>query len=105
MEVLMHRRVVTFGSGELYPLDAKGKKGEPRKLPKGSLDGIVPIGDGEVLVSSWEAKAIYRGKPDGEMHPVVENVAAPADIGYDTKRSRVLVPLFENHEVRAYDVK
>ena len=51
------------------------------------------------------ANAIYRGKPGGDFTPVIENVKSPADIGYDTKRGRVLVPLFESNEVRAYDLK
>jgi sugar lactone lactonase YvrE len=97
--------VVTFGSGELYSLDAKGKKGDVMKLPKGTLDGIVALPGGDLLISSWEANAIYRGKPGGEFTSVIENVKSPADIGYDTKRGRVLVPLFESNEVRAYDLK
>jgi sugar lactone lactonase YvrE len=97
--------VVTFGSGELYSLDAKGKKADAKKLPKGTLDGIVLLPGGDLLVSSWEANAVYRGKPGGEFTPVIENVKSPADIGYDTKRNRVLVPLFESDEVQAYEIK
>jgi len=96
--------VVTFGSGELYSLDAKGKKADVMKLPKGMLDGIVGVG-GDILVSSWDAQAIYRGKPGGDFKVVVEDVKSPADIGYDSKRMRLLVPLFEKDEVRAYDMK
>jgi hypothetical protein len=97
--------VVTFGSGELYSLDAKGKKGDAQKLPKGALDGIVPLAGGDLLVSSWESSTVYRGKPGGDFTPVIENVKSPADIGYDTKRTRVLVPLFEGNEVQAFEIK
>ena len=98
--------VVAFGSTAMYQLDTKaGKKGESKSLPKGKLDGIVAAGD-EVFVSSWESSTVYRGKPDaaGAFTAFVENVEAPADIGFDTKRSRLLVPLFNGNEVRAYDV-
>lgn len=96
--------VVTFGGAAMYQVDGKnGKKGDSKKMPKGKLDGIVAAGD-EVLVSSWESSTVYRGKPDGTFAPFVENVEAPADIGFDTKRSRLLVPLFNGNEVRAYDV-
>jgi len=91
--------VVTFGSGSLYSVDAKGKKGADKKLPKGQNDGIVALAGGEILVSSWEGSAIYRGKPDGEFKPVVENVQSPADIGYDTKRNRILIPVFMGNTV------
>jgi hypothetical protein len=97
--------VATFGSNEIYSLDAKGKKGDVTKLPKGTLDGIVALPGGDILVSSWEANTVYRGKPGGEFKAVIENVKSPADIGYDTKRGRVLVPLFESNEVQAYEVK
>ena len=96
--------VVGFGNGELYSLDAKGKKGDVQKLPKGSLDGIVMIGD-DVVVSSWEGNAIYRGKPGGELKVLIEDVKSPADMGYDKKRGRLLVPLFTDSEIRAYDLK
>jgi len=97
--------VVTFTSGEAYALDAKGKKSDVQKLPKGALDGIVALPGGDVLVSSWDASAVYRGKLGGEMKAIIEDVKSPADIGWDSKRGRVLVPLFMENEVRAYDVK
>jgi len=96
--------VVTFGSGEMYTLDSKGKKAEAKKLPMGQLDGIVMLPGGDVLVSSWEAKAVFRGKPAGDFTSIVEDVKSPADIGYDQKRSRLLVPMFEVDEVRAYEI-
>jgi sugar lactone lactonase YvrE len=97
--------VVSFGAPELHTFDLKGKKvGEPAKLPNGGLDGIVAIGD-EVLVSSWPAKAIYRGKAGGDFKEAFTDLEASADIGFDTKRNRVLVPRFQGNMVEAWDVK
>lgn len=96
--------VVTQRTGEMYALDSKGKKSDAKKLPQGKLDGIVLLPGGDVLVSSREASAVFRGKPGGELTPIVEDVKSPADINYDNKRNRLLVPLFELDEVRAYDV-
>jgi len=90
---------VTFGSGEIYAVDGKGKKAAGQKLPKGQNDGIVILEGGDVLVSSWEGSAIYRGKPGGEWKPLVENVQSPADIGYDTKRHYLLIPVFQGNTV------
>jgi len=97
--------VVTFGAAELqtYGLDGK-KKGEATKLPKGSLDGILEVGD-ELLISSWDGAAIYKGKPGGEFKQVAGDLKAPADIGYDTKRARVLVPRFMDNKVEAWELK
>jgi sugar lactone lactonase YvrE len=91
--------IVNFGSGEIYAVDAKGKKAAGQKLPKGQNDGIVALDGGEYLVTSWEGSAIYRGKPGGEWKPVVENVKSPADIGWDSKRKRVLIPVFQGNSV------
>jgi sugar lactone lactonase YvrE len=96
--------VVTFGSGEAYRLDDKGGKQDATKLPKGALDGVVSLGD-SLLVSSWEGSAIYKGKLGGSFDVVLSDQASPADIGYDTKRGRVLVPHFLDSTVEAYDLK
>lgn len=85
--------VVSFGSDELYQLD-NGKKTNVAKLPKGSLDGLVHLADGSFLVSSWDGKAVYRGPQHGVFTTAIDNVNAPADIGYDTKRHRLLIPHF-----------
>src|SRR5205823_4194147 len=95
--------VVNFGTPELWALKA-GKKSDVTKLPKGSLDGIVPVGD-DVIISSWESASLWRGKPGGTFTEIITGVKDPADIGYDSKRGRVLVPLFSGNEVRAFELK
>ncbi|MGV3621320.1 MAG: SMP-30/gluconolactonase/LRE family protein [Archangium sp.] len=95
----------TFNAAELVKFDLTGKQvGEPISLPNGGLDGLVLLGD-EVLVSSWAEKAIFRGKPGGEFKKVLGELEAPADFGFDSKRSRVLVPRFQEHRVEAWEVK
>jgi hypothetical protein len=90
---------VTFGSGEIYSVDMKGKKAAGQKLPKGQLDGVVALDGGDVLVSSWEGSAVYRGKPGGEWKAAVEGVKSPADIGWDSKRKVLLIPSFQGNQV------
>ena len=96
--------VVSFGSNELYQLD-HGKKTNVANLPKGSLDGLVLLDDGTFLVSSWEGKAVYRGPAAGPFQTVLDNVNAPADIGYDSKRNRLLVPHFMDNMVTIHELK
>jgi hypothetical protein len=96
--------VVTFGSGEVYRLDDKGKKQDSSKPPAGALDGVVALGD-SLLVSSWQAATIFRGKLGGAFDVVLSEQKAPAGIGYDTKRGRVLVPHFLDDTVEVYDLK
>jgi len=97
--------VVCFGAPELQTYDLKGKAvGDITKLPNGGLDGLVMVGD-ELLISSWGAKAIYRGKLGGEFKEAFTELEAPADIGFDSKRNRVLVPRFQSSTVEAWDLK
>jgi hypothetical protein len=96
--------VVTFGSGEVYRLDDKGKKKDVSKPPGGGLDGVVSVGD-SLLVSSWQASAVFRGKLGGTFELALADQKSPADIGYDTKRGRVLVPHFTEDTVEAYELK
>jgi sugar lactone lactonase YvrE len=91
--------VVTFQTGEIYQVNAKGKKVSPQKLPSGQLDGIVLLDNGEMLVSSWGGSSVFRGKAGGEWKAAVENVKSPADIGWDSKRKRLLIPSFQGNSV------
>lgn len=91
--------VVTFRSGELYWVGPDGKKDRTQKLPKGQNDGIVKDTGGRLLISSWEGASILAGVPGGTFAELVSGVKAPADIGYDAQRSRLLIPLFEKNHV------
>ncbi len=96
--------VVSFAANELYSIDG-GKKTSVAKLPKGSLDGLVHMSDGTFLVSSWESNSVFRGPAAGPFTEVITGVTSPADIGYDTKRHRVLVPHFMESRVTIHDLQ
>jgi sugar lactone lactonase YvrE len=93
--------IVTFGSNTLTTYTSAGQAGTPTALPTGGLDGLVALADGSLLISSWEGKAVYRGKPGGSFETVVSEANSPADIGFDTKRNRILIPLFLEDQVWA----
>ena len=90
--------MVTFGAAELYTIGDAGAT-RTAQLPKGGLDGIELTGDGKALISSWECQCVYAGPLNGPFTPAIEHVKAPADIGWDSKRKRVLIPLFEDNAV------
>ena len=95
---------VTFGASELYAID-QGGKSRAITLPAGSLDGLVVLSDGQFLISSWDAKAVFRGPATGPFQPVVQNVDAPADIGFDSKRNLLLVPHFMENRVSIHTMQ
>jgi len=92
--------VVTFGSGELYSVGPDGTKANAQVLPTGSLDGIVQLNDGRFAVSSWAGSAVLAGNPGGTFTVLIADTKSPADIGYDSNRNRVLIPLFEDNIVQ-----
>jgi sugar lactone lactonase YvrE len=95
--------VVTFGTDEVYRLDKQGKREQITKLPTGSLDGIFASGN-TLFISSWNGEAVYRGTLGGKFEVAVANLKAPADIGFDSKRKRLLVPRFMDNVVEVYDI-
>jgi hypothetical protein len=90
--------VNTLGSGELFSIDSNGQRTGLPKPPKGSLDGLVRLDDGRLVVSSWAGSAIYALQ-DGKFTVLADGLTSPADLGVDTKRHRLLVPLFKKDKV------
>lgn len=98
--------VVTFGANLAHRIGADGTSEVAAELPAGQLDGVVRLADGTLLVSSWEAEAVYRVDPaTGEATAAVEGVPAPADIGYDHTRDRVLIPVFTGNSIEIRTVQ
>jgi sugar lactone lactonase YvrE len=90
--------VATFRGGELYRLEGSKKAGVI-KVPRPQLDGLVHLADGTPVVSSWTGKAVYRGNV-----AILRGLAAPADLGYDTKRRLLLVPNSTQNQVTVHPV-
>jgi hypothetical protein len=95
---------VTFGPNEIHSI-TEGKPKQIATLPRGLLDGVVRLADDTVLVSSWLGEGIYRGSPGGTFEPVLTGIDAPADIGYDTKRHRLLVPIPGTNQVTIHALR
>jgi sugar lactone lactonase YvrE len=94
--------VVPFGTGKLF-----GWK--PDQAPvtlgtgPGQFDGVEIAGNA-IWVSSWADSAVYR-YVDGQGTNVIKGVPSPADIGYDAKRHRVLIPIFTGNRVEIWQAQ
>ncbi|HEX2189963.1 MAG TPA: SMP-30/gluconolactonase/LRE family protein [Longimicrobiaceae bacterium] len=77
----------------------------PRAVAEGpgSWDGVEVLPDGRVLVSSWADGAVHELR-DGSLRPLVQGVKSPADLGVDTRRGRVAVPLFTEDRVEIWTI-
>jgi hypothetical protein len=96
-------QVVTYdpfkGTKELYTIDKSGNKADIITMPTGLLDGVVVVKGRGILVSSWvgfedqSLGKVYLVRPNGSITEVATGFTNyAADIGWDAKRSRLLVP-------------
>jgi sugar lactone lactonase YvrE len=91
--------VVTFGSGEVYRVDLQGHRTAMAKPPHGQLDGVVRAADGSLVVSSWEDSSVVGMKTGDTMYMMMQKVETPADIGLDTRRKLLLIPVFNGNRI------
>ncbi len=64
----------------------------------GGGDGLEVLADGRALYTSW-ADSSLSVFVNGKSTTLMKGLPDPADIGYDQKRQRVAVPLFNNGKV------
>ena len=69
----------------------------------GGYDGIEAVGDGTFLVSSLDASSILL-LSGGKLEPVIRGLTTPADIGYDARRRRVLVPTLGENRLEIWQL-
>lgn len=93
--------VVGFATGAVTFVDtATGQIQSVPRPPAGQLDGVVRTAAGQHLISSWEGQTVYRMAAAGQYESIVDSVEAPADLGYDSTRNTLMIPLFMANEVR-----
>lgn len=94
--------VVPFGGNSLFAW-------KPGDVPTvigtgpGQFDGV-EIAHGAVWVSSWADSSVYR-YVNGQGTRLIMGVPSPADIGYDAKRNRLLIPIFTGNRVEVWQLQ
>lgn len=97
--------VVSFDpfASEVYAL----KPGESRKTVLGRglgrWDGVERLPDGRILVTSWSDSSlhVFGG---GTSQRAIRNLWQPADLGVDTRRMRVAIPLVLQGRVEVWQL-
>jgi hypothetical protein len=94
--------VVPFGSKSV--LAWKPGDRAPSVIAKGAgvFDGVEMAG-ARMLVSSW-ADSTVSSYETGQPVKLITGVPSPADIGYDAKRNRVLIPVFTGNRVEIWQL-
>ena len=68
----------------------------------GAYDGIVVLPNGTVIVSSHHDDALHVAYGSGDLQPLFAPKPSPADIGFDRKRNRLLIPSLEGDWLEAW---
>lgn len=92
--------VVSFGGRSVFAW--KPGDSAPTVIAKGAggFDGV-EIAGGRILVSSWTDSTVSSYETGQEVK-LITGVPSPADIGYDRKRNRVLIPVFTGNRVEVW---
>lgn len=77
--------------GDVHPL---ARSAHPQ------LDGLIRLPNGQFVASVWHDSSLIRlTQGDTAWTKIAGGLESPADIGYDTRRNRVLIPLFQANRV------
>lgn len=73
-------------------------------LPIAAPRGLAALPDGTFAIAGWSDGSIYRGFRDGPFARVVSGLESPADLGYDARRKRLLIPLLTGHSLAILEI-
>ena len=95
--------VVAFGGPAIFAW--KPGEAAPTVLATGAgqWDGVEVLADGRIMASSW-ADSTVDVIAGGKIERLISGVPSPADIGIDTKRQRVLIPVFTQNRVEVWQL-
>jgi len=94
--------VVAFGGPSVFQWKLGDKTPTVIAQGPGGFDGV-EVARGKLLVSSWTDSTV-SGYQGGTEDKVISGVPSPADIGYDAKRNRVLIPVFTGNRVEVWQL-
>ena len=95
--------VVSFGGTRIFAWEPGKAAPTPIASGAGQFDGVEVLADGRVLVSSWTDSTVSVVQ-DSTMTRMISGLPSPADIGVDSKRQRVAVPLFNDGRVELWQI-
>jgi sugar lactone lactonase YvrE len=94
--------VVAFGGPSVFSWKLGDRTPTLIGQGPGGFDGVVMAG-GKLLVASWTDSTVSAYQ-SGSEEKVIAGVPSPADIGYDAKRNRVLIPIFTGNRVEVWQL-
>jgi sugar lactone lactonase YvrE len=94
--------VVAFGGPSVFAWHSGDADPTVIARGPGGFDGVEMVG-GRLLVSSWTDSTVSAYET-GSPVKLISGVPSPADIGYDAKRNRLLIPIFTGNRVEVWQL-
>jgi sugar lactone lactonase YvrE len=92
--------VVSFGARSILAVGPGDSTPRIIGYGSGQMDGVELLADGRMLVTSWADSTLAVRQ--GNTVTMIRGLPSPADIGVDTRRQRVAVPLFTQDRVELF---
>jgi hypothetical protein len=93
--------IVSFLAPSILAWEPGSKELRPLGTGPGQEDGIEPLPDGRLLITSWADSSLFVLK-DGQATKVASGIASPADIGINGKR--VAVPQLMENKIQFWEL-
>jgi hypothetical protein len=97
-----HYLVASFLGNDVYSW-MPGSDPKALATGPGRFDCIAAIGDGRILVTSWNDSSLMVVRGD-TLSTVISGLPPPADFGVDSRRQRVAIPLSATNEVVIFTI-
>jgi hypothetical protein len=68
-------------------------------LPGGKVDGLRRLADGSLIVTSWDARSVFRVSPQGQPKAILTRLASPAGVAVDTRRHRLAISSMTENKI------
>lgn len=90
-------------ASELYALTPGNPERTVLARGKGRFDGVERLEDGRILVTAWSDSSLHVFA-DGREQLAVRGIWQPADLGVDTRRQRIAIPLVLQGRVELWEL-
>lgn len=95
--------IVSFGGDTIFGWKPGSGNLETLAAGPGQFDGIEITDEGRVFITSQSTSSLWELEGD-RLIEVIVNLPGAADLGYDAKRRRLLVPLTGSNRVEMYEL-
>lgn len=95
---------VTTEGGDLLRFTAAGERTTMLQRPEDAFEGVVFVAGGGFAVSSSSDGRITLFDSGGRPTTIADGLAVPGDLGYDSTRDRLLVPLLQTNSLLVIDL-